>query len=214
LDIACGAGRHCHAFGSLGYRVVGVDQSLPALQAAKEEAEKASTGAVFLQGDMRSLPLADGAFDCAFNIYTSWAVFDADRDNLAVLSEAYRCLRQGGTFILEYTNKWASDNPRVTRDPKDMGTYSYDRTADFDKGTGMYSGFEIYEPKQGGEERRDYWQVTVYRPEQLLHMLREAGFTAVQMYGDWHRSPLQDDSKRIVAVATKTRVGVGNGDGG
>lgn len=205
LDIACGAGRHSHVFSELGYRVVGLDQSLPALRRASELGKEASTDIVFVHGDMRAMPISNAPFRCAFNVYTSWAMFDTDQENVAVITEAHRSLQTGGTLVLEYTNKWAPDNPPVTRSPLDMGDYLYERTAEFDRGTGVYSGTEIYRWKQNNEVRQDDWRMSIYRSDELLEILRAAGFSSVELYGDWQGSDLGDDSKRIVAVAVKTQ---------
>lgn len=62
LDAACGTGRHSRFLAEAGgHRVIGVDASSEMLA----EARAAVPGATFVRGDVRRLPLGDGAVDLA-----------------------------------------------------------------------------------------------------------------------------------------------------
>lgn len=204
LDIACGAGRHCRVFADLGFRVVGVDQSLAVLQVARDTLGTAPTDITFVHGDMRSLPVHTGSFSCATNLWTSWAVFETDQENLMALSEALRCLKVGGKLVLDYNNKWASNASARTGEPLDMGEYVHQRISSFDRDTGIYSGTEIYTWKHNGNVRRDPWQVRIYKPDELVEMLGQVGFSCVRLFDGWTGLPMHTESQRIVALATKT----------
>jgi SAM-dependent methyltransferase len=60
LDLGCGVGRHSLLFAQRGWSVTGVDVAAPSLEFARQEAADAGLGALFLQGDLRTLPLPSG----------------------------------------------------------------------------------------------------------------------------------------------------------
>jgi SAM-dependent methyltransferase len=202
LDIACGVGRHCRILAEYGFDVIGVDYSIMVLQEAQKRIANSPVSIKFICADMRSLPFANHTFDCAINLYTSWGYFESDDENLSVLFEAYRCLRPGGSLVLDYTNQWWPPNRKIRRHFEDAG-FRYTREAEFDEESGLYFGVEVYEWLDRREVRRDEWRIKIYRPEKLVNFLHQAGFTLIELYGDWQGSPLREDSPRIIAVATK-----------
>lgn len=89
LDIACGGGLlapHTERFTH-----VGVDLQHAGLQVAKQH------GVVAVQGDAGRLPFADEAFD----VVVAGEVLEHVRDPAAVVAEACRVLRSGGTLVLD-----------------------------------------------------------------------------------------------------------------
>jgi ubiquinone/menaquinone biosynthesis C-methylase UbiE len=91
LDVGVGTGVVAFGLTELGYDVVGVDLSLPMLQAAERR-----VGPRILQCDARSLPFADGSFDQAYSVWVLHVVGDVS----AVLREVGRILRPGGRYVV------------------------------------------------------------------------------------------------------------------
>lgn len=81
LDIGCGTGRFSRWLAESGYRVVGVDRSMPMLAAA----QRRSSGP-WVQGDAQALPIRDGA--CAAAIFVTALEFVPDP--LIAVREALR----------------------------------------------------------------------------------------------------------------------------
>jgi len=97
LDIGCGQGRLLKLLASRAQRVVGVDIDPDARRLARAELLLAGLpNCTLRQGDMFSLPFADGEFD---TIILDDVLGDAEHPTRA-LAEALRLLRSGGRILL------------------------------------------------------------------------------------------------------------------
>lgn len=100
LDIACGTGRHAVHLASLGWAVVGVDQSADMLEVAADRAE--GLNVTLIRQDMAGLDLGTRDFDAAVCLFDSIG-YGVDNDSIAAtLSGARRHLRPGGLFAAEF----------------------------------------------------------------------------------------------------------------
>jgi SAM-dependent methyltransferase len=103
LDVGCGYGRHAIELGQGGYRVTGIDLSLPLLIRAADEAQRRSLSVNFVHADMREMAF-DAQFDGAYSFLTSFGYFD-EETNLKVAASVQRALRPGGRFLLDTLNR-------------------------------------------------------------------------------------------------------------
>lgn len=125
LDLGCGGGFLSHYLSQNGLTITGLDASLPSLEVAKEH--DPSPSSIYLQGDARSLPFPDHAFDsvCAMDFLEH-----VDEVSL-VLREASRVLRPGGLFFFHTFNRNCLSRLVVIRGvewfvkntPKDLHVY-------------------------------------------------------------------------------------------
>ena len=91
VDIACGGGLMAPFVERLGYRHAGLDLSALSVRTAKEH------GMGGVVADARRLPLADGCAD----VVLAGEVLEHVDDLGAVLAEAVRVLRPGGTLVID-----------------------------------------------------------------------------------------------------------------
>lgn len=108
LDLGCGWGRWSIAAARTGYRSVGLDPSLDAIRAARSVTGQLGLDAGYVVGDARSLPFGDDTFDVVFS-YSVLQHF-SKQDVRAVLSEAKRILKPGGTVLVELPNVFGALN--------------------------------------------------------------------------------------------------------
>lgn len=96
LDVGCGDGALTVRLAAEGADVTGLDADPCMLAAARARAKTSGTATTFVDGDIRSLPFADGSFDTVMAITVLCFVGDAER----VVQEMARVLRPGGRLVL------------------------------------------------------------------------------------------------------------------
>lgn len=102
LDLCCGTGRHARSLAESGYRVTGIDYSKYFIRKATRE--NTIDTLEFIHCDMRD-EYPHAPYDAVVNFFTSFGYFEDDSENLLVLQQVYRSLRQGGWFVLDYLNE-------------------------------------------------------------------------------------------------------------
>jgi SAM-dependent methyltransferase len=91
LDVGCGAGRALRLAADRGAHVAGLDAAPGLLEYARRRVP----GATIVQGDLETLPFADGAFDAV----TGFNSFQFAADPVAALREAMRVTATGGRIL-------------------------------------------------------------------------------------------------------------------
>lgn len=100
LDIGCGAGFLSNQLASLGYDVVGVDQSADSLAVARRHAPEGSA-VEYSVADAYALNASDSSFDAVLLMDFLEHVNEPDR----AIQEAARVLRTGGVMIFYTFNR-------------------------------------------------------------------------------------------------------------
>jgi 2-polyprenyl-6-hydroxyphenyl methylase/3-demethylubiquinone-9 3-methyltransferase len=91
LDVACGGGLLAPQLAGLGYRHLGVDLTASAVDLARDH------GVVAVRGDVTQLPFRDASFD----VVVAGEILEHVTDMAAVVAEACRVLREGGTLVID-----------------------------------------------------------------------------------------------------------------
>jgi len=91
VDLACGGGLMGPHVEPLGYRHVGVDVNVRALQLAREH------GVTVVRASVLAVPLPDGCAD----VVLAGEILEHLEDDIGVLAECARLLRPGGTLVLD-----------------------------------------------------------------------------------------------------------------
>lgn len=98
LDLGCGTGAVTLALAERGFDVVGVDHSAEMLAFADEKLRQSAVSGSYrlLTGDVRSVPVETGRFDCV----TCQGLLHHLEDERPCLRELARALRPGGFFYI------------------------------------------------------------------------------------------------------------------
>lgn len=199
LDLACGHGRIASRLAARGARVSGLDATAMFLEQARADASARGLEIEYVDGDMRSPPWNDGAFECVVSWFTSFGYFEDD-ENRAVLREARRVLRPGGRLLVENNNlagllpHWL---PAVVMERD--GDLAVDRPR-FDPVSGRARTERTV--VRNGQVRRFVFSVRMFIAAELRSWLLDAGFDAVEFY-DHRGEPLTVQSRRMITVATR-----------
>jgi ubiquinone/menaquinone biosynthesis C-methylase UbiE len=108
LDVGCNTGYGTMRFAPVAKRVVGVDVSPRAIEAARERADEGRPEFIVTSGF--ALPFADASFD----VVTSFQVLEHVPDPAVFLGELSRVTRPGGTVILATPNAATRLYPGMT----------------------------------------------------------------------------------------------------
>ena len=103
LDLACGHGRHAWPLAQSDLRVTGLERNPRYLAIASAGRPVGRREPRWVRGDVRALPLRDGAFDGVFSWYSSLFMFD-DETNVRCLSELARTVRPRGRVLVHHAN--------------------------------------------------------------------------------------------------------------
>jgi len=196
LDLACGHGRIANRLAARGARVTGVDADAFFLERAREDAVARGVEVEYVAGDMRDLPWTE-RFDAVLLWFTAFGYFDDD-GNRRVLHQVRRALRPGGRAVLELNHL-----PVILR--------SLQRQAFVRRGADVSLDEFVWHPEtstmetrrtivRGGRVREAPYAVRMFMPAELAGLLREAGFSRVELLGPTGE-PLTADDRRLVVVA-------------
>lgn len=207
LDCPCGYGRHSIELARRGYNVTGVDLCPQFIAEAKQSARTLPPEAKcrFIEGDMRSLPDSLGIFDVCVNMFFSFGFFE-DEDNLRVLREYHNVLKPGGRLLV---------HTDVNPDRVENGQYG-DRSLRKLRSGGQLTIQERYEAEtrrlegiwiinQGNAKPviKSY-SVRIYSHVEMEHILKEAGFSRIEIRYPNSTTEYKDDlPQEVFYVATR-----------
>jgi SAM-dependent methyltransferase len=199
LDLPCGQGRHAIELARRGYEVTGVDLSPYMLGVARERADASGVRVRWMAGDMREA-LPGETFDLVLNLFTSFGYFDDEADDRRVVRAAASMLKPGGRFLLEVIN-----GERIMGDFQEREWFTIGQTAVMERRSLDVSARRMVVERTvsstDGDETSVH-AVRLYSGSAVKTMLDAAGFSRVELYGDWDGARLTPGSLRVLAVGT------------
>jgi SAM-dependent methyltransferase len=198
LDLPCGQGRHSIELARRGYQVTGADISPEMLAVARQRARRALAKVRFVEADMRQ-PLPE-RFDLVLNLFTSFGYFADEADDVRVARAAAAMLVPGGRFLLEVIN-----GDRLMANFDERGWFTVGDTAVMEERSLDRSSRVMLVERtvvRDGQESTDGHRIRLYGANELRHLLGQAQFESVELYGDWDGSRASQDSARVIAVAS------------
>ncbi|MBN1858961.1 class I SAM-dependent methyltransferase [Candidatus Bipolaricaulota bacterium] len=201
LDLACGAGRHLIALHQAGFtHLVGLDLSADLLRRARRRLRELEIPNVRLvHSDMRDIGFA-AHFDAVLSLFSSFGYFADDQQNAAVIHEIARALRMGGTALIDTMNPPHVQATLVPDEQFDLGSRHVQiirrLTSDHrvEKRTIL--------SHKGGQRQEFLESVRLYRDDEMLTMLEQAGFRDVHLAGALDGRDYSSSSPRLVVIAT------------
>lgn len=202
LDLCCGTGRHSIVLANRGEKVVGLDYSPNLLRVAKNSMAETGVAVSLVRGEMRHLPFRPKVFGVAVNMFTSLGYLASEAEDVESFSEVARVLRKEGLFLVDVINR-----RHLLRSfkKKDWGEYPrfyiLERRILDEKAYRLHSKWVVIEKKSGKTRVFDH-NLRLYTLAQLRAMLRQGGLTVKAVYGDYEGHALDEDSSRLIILAT------------
>ncbi|MFH8796026.1 class I SAM-dependent methyltransferase [Streptomyces sp. NPDC017941] len=200
LDLCCGPGVFTVPLARRGYDVTGVDLSPAMLDRARKRAADVGARVTYVRADAREYE-APGAFDVVLNMFTSFGYFEDPADNARVLRTMHSCLAPGGTLVLDLAGKELLARrvtpPKVVRRGEDLVVQTDTVLDDWAR---MRSDWVLV---RGEQVTRADLVWFVYSAVELRHMVEEAGFGRVEVFGGFDGRPYDENAERLVLRATR-----------
>jgi SAM-dependent methyltransferase len=210
LDLTCGPGLYAVALAERGAEVVGVDFGPASIAHARQLADDAGVAArcQFVERDVRDYEPEEGAFDAALFIYGQLAVFPRETAQ-GLLRKAAAALRPGGRLVVElleqervdkkHSTWWYTDDTGLWGDAPLLSLGERWWVADEKLSCERFYTVHL---ETGGLDEVVLCDQT-YAVEEMVQMMRDAGFSAVDVYPAWDGLALYDAAEWNVYVARK-----------
>lgn len=201
LDAGCGPGRISIELAGLGMKVTGVDIIQSELDAAAESARDEGVEIELLNADLRTFE-SDKKYDCAVNLYTSFGYCNTKEEDFAILTHICNTLRKGGTFILECTSRetaimYFTEGEEFER----AGMTCQTHFGVVGAWEGLRSKWDLIK-KDGTKIEHEFVQ-RLYSAAELCEIMKRAGFSEANAYGDFDKSPYDQNARTMVIIAKK-----------
>lgn len=195
LDLACGTGRHLPFLAKRVGRLYGLERSFDYARLAKGQGS-----AHLLRGDVRALPLRDGALDAAVSWYASLFMFD-DPTNEACLRELARVLAPGGRLLVHHANPLAlAAEPEARAEAALPGGARVEEESRFDAGSGRDRGVRRL-IRVNGECLSARYDLRYYTPAEWPGLLARCGMRLAELASSV--GPFGPGAPDLIAVARR-----------
>jgi SAM-dependent methyltransferase len=200
LDLCCGFGRITLELARQGFSATGVDLNERYLRTAQEAAAHEGLDVTFIQKDVRAFKQKN-AFDVAVNLYNSFGYFEHPKDDLLLLRNACYSLKEGGSLIIDVLGKEIAVRDYIEAEWFERGGYTVLTESNPVDSWGSVCNRWIL--IKDGQRREKVFIQRLYAASELRSLLFQAGFTAVELYGNWDESPYDEKAQTLIAVARK-----------
>ncbi|MDR1411590.1 MAG: methyltransferase domain-containing protein [Spirochaetaceae bacterium] len=200
-DMCCGFGRISLELARRGFAVTGVDLTPAYLDTARDDAAYEHLEIEFVCEDVRRFK-RPRAFDLAVNLYISFGYFASREDDMLFARNVCESLKDGACFIIETLGKEIAVRDFAEAEWFERAGYfvltKYEAT---DSWEGLKNRWILID-KDGKKTERVFTQ-RLYAATELRRLLLDAGFSAVELYGNWEEGPYDQYAESLIAVGRK-----------
>jgi len=200
LDICCGFGRISMELARMGYAVTGVDITESYLKTAREEAAYENLEIEYIHSDAREF-IRPNFFDLAVNLYNSFGYFASQDDDLRLVRNVFNSLKKGGCFIIENFGKEVTVRDFVESEWFERAGFTVlTEYKVLDSWTFLHNRWILIKDGKRIEKTFSY---RLYSAAEFRSLLLEAGFSKVDIFGDWDAIPYDQHANKLIVVARK-----------
>ncbi|PLX80025.1 MAG: class I SAM-dependent methyltransferase [Desulfuromonas sp.] len=200
LDCTCGIGTQCIGLAKLGYQVTGTDISSKSVERSRHESSRFGVDVQFAVADLRELEsIVQEKFDCVISCDNSLPALLTAEDVKAGLKQMYLRLKPGGISIISIRNYESLFKEKKSFHPRQIHRTPNGRRVVFDLWeypSDEIVVFNVFFLEEGPTGWEVVTREMVYRAifsEDLVAMLKEAGFKDVEIVRDLNSNKLPFD---------------------
>lgn len=199
LDVPCGFGRHCEVFAKLGHSVTGVDLSNSLIEYAKNSSRASDLMINYQKQDMIVFE-SDLEYDLIINLFNSFGYYGKEGDQ-SLLNKFYGMLKKDGKLVIDTINaqnvisNGFLDNVVLRRKENTLSISK--KLLDNHK-----VSYRI-EIERESNQYHTAFSVQYYTSDDMIQMIKEAGFKEVKLYADFEGSDFEIYAKKMLVIATK-----------
>jgi SAM-dependent methyltransferase len=183
LVLASGVGRLAIELAARGYEVTGLEPSEALLEAARQEAQSRGVSMRWVRRDLRRI-LFRSAFDVVYAGAPVLGIEGQQADDLELLRSAWQALKPGGALLLDLPNREALARHFVERTWAELDGVRVLESQRWDLLSGVLQ-IEWRVLLSGGREVAYTLRLRPYVAHEVLGLLQEVGFGAVEAWGDY-----------------------------
>jgi ubiquinone/menaquinone biosynthesis C-methylase UbiE len=202
LDIACGTGIPSLLLAKKGYRIIGIDNSLPMLEVFKEKIAKTNYDIQIVQSDIRNFSIPEKA-DAAISLYDSINYLLTEDDLKSCLKCVFDSLNPNGIFTFDMNTVYCLESfwgnretPRTVGDVYSIWQNSYNPEQ-------KISTLTLTVFTDDGRYFKELHKERGYSLRELENILYSVGFTDIKVFSHLTFLPPADTTFRIMVVAQK-----------
>ena len=204
LDCACGTGRDLLMFQTMGFDVAGSDLSDSMLVVAGQNIGE--TGDTVRKVDFCELPENyDIEFDAVVCLSNSINEPLEDAETLRALRSMRTVLRTGGILVFDQGQTDASmRNPPAFAPILNNQDFTRLFTMQYAGDIQTVNIFDFIHTEGDSSFKHSSVRIRIRLLDSWIEILRDAGFSEVEFYGDWDATPYnKESSRRLIVVAKK-----------
>lgn len=197
LDACCGLGRLSFLLAEKAASLTAFDLSPYFI--AENKKKNSFKNLNFLELDIRDMKW-ENEFDAIFQIFTSFAYFESEKENLSVFDAIYRSLKKGGYYLFDFFNShYVQENLNAHSVRKTEGIRIEEKRA-IRKGR-VEKEIQIF---QAGQLRKYSESVALIDAETIRTYLLSLGFQLIQEFGSYNGELFhEENSARFILLLKK-----------
>jgi len=204
-ECACGTGSMTVEFAKRGKNLIGVDISGEMLEQAAEKARQNGMMIRFVCQDMCALQLPKPV-DALLCTCDGVNYLTSDKRVLAFFQRAYEQIRPGGAFAFDISSAHKLRNVLGNAFfglEREEAAYLWQNTLKDDIVTMDITFFLPIGEDDLYERVRETHRQRAHEIERIRELLKEAGFSKIEVFGDMNFDPPKDDEMRIHFLASR-----------
>jgi len=195
LDLACGNGRHSKYLEKLGYKVIGIDNSVNNIIKAKLNENK---NLRFYNKEMTEY--FGNEFDAVFNLFTSFGYKD-EHHNIKTIKNIRDHLKINGFAVIDYLNSMFIEKNLVKKETKLVNGINFhiERHTDINF---IYKRISFY-------DKKDYVfneKVMKLKQNDFENYFKKNNLTLIKSFGDYNLNEFDiNKSERLIMIIKKSQ---------